>query len=136
MPGGFGLLLAREQPDVEAGFSRGGDEVGAVRRVADGGGGDALDRLHIHMLREQRVAAEREKAAFSVLGRDAAVDREAATEAGRDLFVEDHRGRAGGAFVNDDADRVGADVDDGGRSEEHTSELKSLMRISYAVFCL
>src|SRR3546814_2495893 len=30
-------------------------------------------------------------------------------------------------------------VDDGGqppRSEEHTSELQSLMRISYAVFCL
>src|SRR3546814_4174460 len=29
-------------------------------------------------------------------------------------------------------------IDDGGsrRSEEHTSELQSLMRISYAVFCL
>src|SRR3546814_4753536 len=26
--------------------------------------------------------------------------------------------------------------DDGGDSEEHTSELQSLMRISYAVFCL
>src|SRR3546814_6607660 len=26
--------------------------------------------------------------------------------------------------------------DDGQRSEEHTSELQSLMRISYAVFCL
>src|SRR3546814_2048911 len=26
--------------------------------------------------------------------------------------------------------------DDFGRSEEHTSELQSLMRISYAVFCL
>src|SRR3546814_17224407 len=26
--------------------------------------------------------------------------------------------------------------DAGGRSEEHTSELQSLMRISYAVFCL
>src|SRR3546814_2900600 len=26
--------------------------------------------------------------------------------------------------------------DDGSRSEEHTSELQSLMRISYAVFCL
>src|SRR3546814_17230302 len=25
---------------------------------------------------------------------------------------------------------------EGGRSEEHTSELQSLMRISYAVFCL
>src|SRR3546814_3928343 len=28
------------------------------------------------------------------------------------------------------------DVDPEGRSEEHTSELQSLMRISYAVFCL
>src|SRR3546814_6382553 len=28
------------------------------------------------------------------------------------------------------------EVDRGGRSEEHTSELQSLMRISYAVFCL
>src|SRR3546814_9732768 len=27
-------------------------------------------------------------------------------------------------------------VGEGGRSEEHTSELQSLMRISYAVFCL
>src|SRR3546814_6947698 len=27
-------------------------------------------------------------------------------------------------------------IDDKGRSEEHTSELQSLMRISYAVFCL
>src|SRR3546814_9380045 len=27
-------------------------------------------------------------------------------------------------------------VDEDGRSEEHTSELQSLMRISYAVFCL
>src|SRR3546814_9802096 len=32
---------------------------------------------------------------------------------------------------SDDAPRP-----DGGRSEEHTSELQSLMRISYAVFCL
>src|SRR3546814_9724516 len=29
-----------------------------------------------------------------------------------------------------------ATLNDGPRSEEHTSELKSLMRISYAVFCL
>src|SRR3546814_4660885 len=45
--------------------------------------------------------------------------------------------------VGGDDDRIGAFVagDDGGaagrdRSEEHTSELQSLMRISYAVFCL
>src|SRR3546814_6653153 len=29
-----------------------------------------------------------------------------------------------------------AEVNEKGRSEEHTSELQSLMRISYAVFCL
>src|SRR3546814_5418290 len=34
------------------------------------------------------------------------------------------------------ANLCGAYVDDGLRSEEHTSELQSLMRISYAVFCL
>src|SRR3546814_3029709 len=36
-----------------------------------------------------------------------------------------------------DADRPdGDDPRDADRSEEHTSELQSLMRISYAVFCL
>src|SRR3546814_8360716 len=35
---------------------------------------------------------------------------------------------------NDVADRIEFDVER--RSEEHTSELQSLMRISYAVFCL
>src|SRR3546814_3631480 len=41
-------------------------------------------------------------------------------------------------FVQIVADAVGGDVelDVDLRSEEHTSELQSLMRISYAVFCL
>src|SRR3546814_949746 len=34
------------------------------------------------------------------------------------------------------ADRFAAPAEGRGRSEEHTSELQSLMRISYAVFCL
>src|SRR3546814_3472435 len=33
-------------------------------------------------------------------------------------------------------DLAGSGKADAGRSEEHTSELQSLMRISYAVFCL
>src|SRR3546814_8213016 len=38
----------------------------------------------------------------------------------------------------DEAEAAGKNVDAAatGRSEEHTSELQSLMRISYAVFCL
>src|SRR3546814_9659832 len=57
------------------------------------------------------------------------------------LFRSALRGRAGCVQENRMGARpwihpaAGKDVDVG-RSEEHTSELQSLMRISYAVFCL
>src|SRR3546814_5839148 len=63
-------------------------------------------------------------------------------------FTEDHEwvdvdGDTGTVGITDYAqgqlgDIVFVDVPDEGktRSEEHTSELQSLMRISYAVFCL
>src|SRR3546814_8097494 len=62
--------------------------------------------------------------------------RERRGEAGA-TFVEDERG----AHRSDLGNRGGAGAGLGGeeteeRSEEHTSELQSLMRISYAVFCL
>src|SRR3546814_1939747 len=46
-------------------------------------------------------------------------------------------GRVGETFASTIVDGmcVGGHVYKGGRSEEHTSELQSLMRISYAVFC-
>src|SRR3546814_9393217 len=40
------------------------------------------------------------------------------------------------AVIEGEAKRQVALIESGGRSEEHTSELQSLMRISYAVFCL
>src|SRR3546814_1072385 len=40
------------------------------------------------------------------------------------------------SLVGVDSYKVRAKVQADGRSEEHTSELQSLMRISYAVFCL
>src|SRR3546814_9236704 len=49
------------------------------------------------------------------------------------------RGRLGGLLDHLDAGRAGSDDRHAfalERSEEHTSELQSLMRISYAVFCL
>src|SRR3546814_20993612 len=54
-------------------------------------------------------------------------DRSVPVAAHRDR--DDRAGRRVGA-------RVGEEVGDHLRSEEHTSELQSLMRISYAVFCL
>src|SRR3546814_4914969 len=39
-------------------------------------------------------------------------------------------------YISGHSDMVGGMLVVGDRSEEHTSELQSLMRISYAVFCL
>src|SRR3546814_5033559 len=50
-----------------------------------------------------------------------------------DLVRDFDRDRFEHAF---DDDRKGASLRHRDRSEEHTSELQSLMRISYAVFCL
>src|SRR3546814_1930354 len=51
---------------------------------------------------------------------------------------DDHADHLGRIFrlIEQVCDIGGDDVAGAGRSEEHTSELQSLMRISYAVFCL
>src|SRR3546814_9110040 len=58
-------------------------------------------------------------------------DRQASTRGLGDGWVE--RGLRPEIVRRDDRGRPATD---GKRSEEHTSELQSLMRISYAVFCL
>src|SRR3546814_20852236 len=57
------------------------------------------------------------------------------------LFRSEARNRCPGRGIGEVADgkeglRVVHEVPGAARSEEHTSELQSLMRISYAVFCL
>src|SRR3546814_1242890 len=51
------------------------------------------------------------------------------------LHALQHRGQAAAGVVSFDGERFHSHRGLG-RSEEHTSELQSLMRISYAVFCL
>src|SRR3546814_3033383 len=51
-------------------------------------------------------------------------------------FDRGHARYARQAFFDDGTAGDARHVLDGERSEEHTSELQSLMRISYAVFCL
>src|SRR3546814_3976432 len=59
-------------------------------------------------------------------------------------IVDDVEAEPGGMAGNDLVDGLGAGLtkqiafskEPGDRSEEHTSELQSLMRTSYAVFCL
>src|SRR3546814_1489593 len=56
---------------------------------------------------------------------------------GRRRRLPDHRAERGVRAAGGDVGRPRPDLAAvPGRSEEHTSELQSLMRISYAVFCL
>src|SRR3546814_8330532 len=70
----------------------------------------AIEMVEEHFLRERGALAEREKLQHRIF-----------------LAGQMHPGTV-------DLNRLGIEVH--GRSEEHTSELQSLMRISYAVFCL
>src|SRR3546814_2848767 len=52
------------------------------------------------------------------------------------MVGDDHRFRTDVVVGKAELGNAGAADHRGARSEEHTSELQSLMRISYAVFCL
>src|SRR3546814_1069715 len=59
---------------------------------------------------------------------------------GHDNARDDTHAKDNGKYLQPIAKEIGINASSGfqpqGRSEEHTSELQSLMRISYAVFCL
>src|SRR3546814_4233880 len=79
----------------------------------------------VHLLIQAMAAlAPAERPALVVIG-------------GKADHVAQHRQLALQCGLEDDVRLLGPRPLDGlGRSEEHTSELQSLMRISYAVFCL
>src|SRR3546814_8227727 len=76
---------------------------------------------------------------LEALGQPLGCDRRAAVEDRAELAQVD---RLGLHHVDEHVDHGGHEQQEGDavtlqlRSEEHTSELQSLMRISYAVFCL
>src|SRR3546814_10785699 len=76
-------------------------------------------------------------AGLQIVARRAAPAIVDAAGLGLDLVLEElHRLAHRVAGVELDGEGDGALAVEPGRSEEHTSELQSLMRISYAVFCL
>src|SRR3546814_2188290 len=81
---------------------------------------------------QRPLEVQARRLAFVVPAADTAVARVAA-------FLDGRRAEESvvGAVAADDAARTvpGAAADGAARSEEHTSELQSLMRHSYAVFC-
>src|SRR3546814_1123874 len=111
-------------------------------RAARNAGAGIDDARPLHLAREDRVA-ERQRGTVAVAeiahGGEAGAQRLHPVRLG----IERLRGGAERDFLElaGDAARVTCQMDmavdeTGERSEEHTSELQSLMRISYAVFCL
>src|SRR3546814_7017520 len=91
-----------------------------------------LQILRPHAFGDQRLLERRRRLA----ARNDGADHRA------DLFLQRRADRARArriaarALLDHPLDRREGEGDAAGRSEEHTSELQSLMRISYAVFCL
>src|SRR3546814_2570120 len=100
-----------------------------VHQLADAGGGGRDDAGRQRGGKDIGAADEPQNLELRMVGDAEAADGADALAKGPDneIDVADHALRLG------DAAAVLADE---ARSEEHTSELQSLMRISYAVFCL
>src|SRR3546814_6329568 len=79
--------------------------------------------------RDREAAAMADEIGFGAVGRDQH-DADDAAGGGGDVLLFGARARRSGKSQEGGQQRGEA------RSEEHTSELQSLMRISYAVFCL
>src|SRR3546814_3185762 len=117
-----GALLREQQ------LERGG--LVGVRRAVDSGEADQLERIadacgvqHEHPNRDRDFIFREFREIFA----DIVVERQ--------LFLLDQLGRGERGELLRDRGRIKESVTIE-RSEEHTSELQSLMRISYAVFCL
>src|SRR3546814_4636867 len=139
-------LAGNPRDIIGVGDFRGGDRGGIVERAEQQRGPEAFPKevLHAacHTCTAKRIAGGRTYVDRHAARRDRAVPYRtetifAALDAGL-IFAQDARSlfqQADAAVVrinvagNDDADISG-------QSEEHTSELQSLMRSSYAVFCL
>src|SRR3546814_2910629 len=103
-----------------------------------------------HHLHGAGLEQRRDRGARSLAVGDVERDRLGASTGGGDVLhdrfcaravtvgVDEHVQAVGRQLAADRAAEVAAAAGDQGaaRSEEHTSELQSLMRISYAVFCL
>src|SRR3546814_9393154 len=115
----------------------GEDEIAGIRRARmDGQVGAVIDRVHHRVdvreieprMHALRVHVERDRHEIAIAGALAIAEQTALDAIGARHQPEFGRRHPGAAIVM----RVERDH----RSEEHTSELQSLMRISYAVFCL
>src|SRR3546814_1013956 len=127
------LILARVRGELAKNLAGGDDPRCDRRHDAQDVGPVALDERFIDLTSDQRSHIGRRR-----VGREGIESflREIADTGGEPVAEQG----AGGEHMIGEAARVGKMLANAAarviRSEEHTSELQSLMRISYAVFCL
>src|SRR3546814_3394354 len=91
------------------------------------------DDARVRIVRGVNILANAVKTTLGPKGRNVVLDR----SFGAPTVTKDGVSVAKEIELKDKFENIGAQlVKEVARSEEHTSELQSLMRISYAVFCL
>src|SRR3546814_2013246 len=101
----------------------------ALRLLELAGGNDGIE---LPSAEEHRLSRDREGRHGTVVDRETAGDHDKPGIGAR-AVEQERRGHCSAVAEPAEPGKAAARI---GRSEEHTSELQSLMRISYAVFCL
>ena len=109
------LFLACQKARVQAEFGDGGEKFGTVRSLARGRCGHGLHVGDAQIVEDARIAGQRAERFIARFLRDQSGLGQVAAEAGGHFLVPDRAGRAGRAFVDHHAHRVGADIDDRAR---------------------
>ena len=114
--GEMSLALAREDRNARAADALGlGDECAPVACIAARGRRDRPDAPHVQDVAQRAEASQRVERRLDGVGGQQPGRLNLPSEAGEHFLIEDRRRRARQAFVDDEADRVRADVDDGNR---------------------
>ncbi len=110
----MGLALARKDRDAGTANALGfGDERAAVARIAAGRRRDRPDAAHMQDIAQGAKAPEGIECRIDRVSRQQPGRLHLPSQPGQHLFIEDRRRRARQPFVNDEANRVRADIDDG-----------------------
>ena len=96
------------------------EQFGAVGSIARGGGGDGAHRVAAHLACQRGEAGERGRGGGHRLGIDRAGLGEAAPQPGQHLLVEQDRRQTRWPLIDDQSDRVRADVDDRRARRRHS----------------